>query len=106
MRKLAALLVLAYFLVPATAFGQASTRPARDGTIDVRVDPRVELLSIVFRLAGAEEYRQAPDTPYVEAVDAWFGEHAGHRAIGQAIPRSGEARSAEEFRAPGRRIRA
>lgn len=50
--------------------------------IPVRVDPSVELLSIVFRLAGAEEYHMAPEkAPYVQRVDAKFGPYITHPAI-------------------------
>ena len=48
--------------------------------LHVAVDPRVELLSIVFRLAGNEEYRRAQG-PYAAAVDAHFASHARHEAV-------------------------
>ena len=50
--------------------------------MQVRVDRRVELFSILFHLAGNDEYR-AFDTPYRRAVDAWFGPFHDHPAVGK-----------------------
>jgi hypothetical protein len=47
---------------------------------EVHVDRRVELISIVERLAGAEEYRRTT-TPYAAEVDAAFARFADHPAI-------------------------
>lgn len=53
--------------------------------LDVRVDPRVELLMIVFRLAGAEEYNQpAASSPYSKRVDTYFGKFKEHATIKKA----------------------
>lgn len=50
--------------------------------IPVRVDPNVELLSLVFRLAGAEEYNN-PSSQSAYATDAaeWFAPFRGHAAV-------------------------
>ncbi len=47
----------------------------------VSVDRREELLSILLRLAGAEEYREAPPTRYVRDVDAHFEAFKTHPAV-------------------------
>ncbi len=53
-----------------------------DPSVPVRVDERVELMSIVFRLAGAGEYTMAPGlASYVKEVDAHFGPFKDHAAI-------------------------
>lgn len=52
--------------------------------IDVRVDPRVELLSIVFRLAGNPEYSQGKVAKYADAVDAHFAKVKDHDVIKHA----------------------
>lgn len=39
---------------------------------EIRIDPRVELLSLVFRLAGNPEYNMCRFPRYQEAADAWF----------------------------------
>ena len=48
---------------------------------EVHVDRRVELISIVQRLSGASEYRQADPTSYVADVDRELGAFASHRAV-------------------------
>ncbi|WP_320672713.1 DUF4932 domain-containing protein [Patulibacter defluvii] len=58
----------------ATSPRSPTTATAREAVrrLPVAVDRRVELLSILFRLAGAPPYPQAA-TPYARAVDGWFG---------------------------------
>jgi Domain of unknown function (DUF4932) len=57
-------------------------RPPVENSIPARVDPRVELLSIVFRLIEAYEYNQPSSTSiYSRAVSAHFGKHIRHPAI-------------------------
>ncbi|HZN37469.1 MAG TPA: DUF4932 domain-containing protein [Planctomycetota bacterium] len=50
----------------------------------MRVDPRIELMSVVFRLAGNPEYTQGRVPPYTKAVDEWFGPHKEHEVVKQA----------------------
>jgi hypothetical protein len=50
----------------------------------VAVDPRVELLGILFRLAGNREYNQARITGYAADVDKHFGPVRDHAAVAQA----------------------
>jgi len=64
--------------LPATT-PAATPRPRRAS--EVHVDRRIELVSIVMRLAGAEEYRMAPATGYVADVDRAFAPFANHPAI-------------------------
>jgi hypothetical protein len=53
--------------------------------IPVRVDERIELLSIIFRLIKADEYHQTPATvPYAKEVDAHFGKFKDHEAARMA----------------------
>ncbi len=56
-------------------------KPAASSTFTVRVDRRVELLSILHRLIGHQAYTSAPATPYVQAVDKTFGPFANHPAV-------------------------
>jgi hypothetical protein len=54
------------------------TRPVLHG----RVDPRVELLSIIFRLAGNDEYNQpSSKSPYSADVEKHFGKFRGHPVV-------------------------
>ena len=56
---------------------------AHASDLEVRVDPRVELVSVVFRLAGAPEYNRT-ESDYSAAVDAHFAPHARHTAVKMA----------------------
>lgn len=48
----------------------------------VALDPRIELLHVLGRLAGFEEFQTAPDDHEVlQAVDAWFRDHRDHDAV-------------------------
>ncbi len=66
----------------AAAFAQRDA--AAKGPIDVRVDPRIELLSIVFRLAGNPEYSQGKVKSYTDAVEAHFRPFADHAVVKHA----------------------
>ncbi len=70
-----ALLALAFTGV--TLCAQQPSAPA----IDIRVDPRIELLSIVFRLAGNPEYSRAKVEKYAQAVDAHFAPCKDHAVV-------------------------
>ncbi len=59
----------------------AQTRPATRPAIDVRVDPRVELVCIIFRLAGNQEYSRGKLPNYVRDVDERFGPLAEHPVV-------------------------
>jgi Domain of unknown function (DUF4932)/Bacterial Ig-like domain len=59
----------------------AATTTAIAQEVTVRVDPRVELLSIVFRLAGNPEYGKGRVQVYTTAVEKHFGKFRGHDAV-------------------------
>ena len=62
-----------------------SSSPVRSQeAITARVDPRVELMSIVFRLAGSPEYSQGRLPGYNDAVDAWFAAFKDHAVVQRA----------------------
>ena len=71
--------LLALFLVS----GLAVPAFAQD-LIEVRVDRRFELMSIVFRLADFSEYRMGNVADYNTAVDAYFGPFKEHAAVKMA----------------------
>lgn len=74
-----ALLVTLVLAVLTCAPGLAQQPPPPD-TIPAVVDPRVEVLSIIFRLIEAGEYSQPSATsPYSKAVDAHFAKFANHQ---------------------------
>lgn len=67
---------------PATEAPRANAPP--EATITAAVDPRVEFMSAVARVAGFDEYRMAnASSPYSAKVDALFAPHVGHRAFEQ-----------------------
>lgn len=53
---------------------------AADQRIEVGVDARIELFSVLERLAGRPEYGVAA-TPYAHAVDEWFGPYVDDPAV-------------------------
>ena len=53
----------------------------RSGAPLISTDARVQLISILFRLAGAPEYNKGFQTPYLAAADAHFARFADHPAV-------------------------
>ena len=72
MRKLFCAIALAACLGSANLSAQAYR---------VGVDPRIELMSILFRLAGSEEYTQCRVPSYLDAVERHFGPYRNHEAV-------------------------
>jgi len=67
---------------PAPTAGSAAPTPVTVAPgPDVHVDRRAELVAIVFRLAGADEYADPKGTRYLLDVDATFAPFAKHPAI-------------------------
>ncbi len=50
-------------------------------TIQVKTDPRIELMSILFRMAGNPEYKMGRITSYVQDVDRYFERFKEHDAV-------------------------
>src|SRR4030095_16028950 len=62
--------------------GTPAPRPAPKPAIEAAVDRRVELLTLIARLADFEEVHMAnASSPYSRAADAWFREFRGHAAV-------------------------
>ncbi len=62
----------------------ASPKPARRAAavpVDIRVDARVELVSIIFRLAGNSEYNRCCMPGYVMNIARHFGPHRDHPVV-------------------------
>lgn len=64
--------------------GSVTAQQRQAPQIDVRVDPRVELLSAVFRLAGNPEYSRARVESYAAAVDERFAPLKDHAVVAHA----------------------
>lgn len=60
-----------------------AAEPARGDAVPVRVsvDPRVELMCVIFRLAGNQEYGKCRIASYNRDVDEHFGPHKDHPAV-------------------------
>ncbi|MBC8469936.1 MAG: DUF4932 domain-containing protein [Planctomycetes bacterium] len=58
---------------------------ANVGRIAIEVDPRVELIGIVFRLAGNPEYNDGTLKPYAKAIERHFGDFDGHPVVKMAV---------------------
>ncbi len=71
-----ALLLWAVFALSIPVFGQ--------DLMDVRIDRRFELMSVVFRLAEFEEYRMGSVADYNQEVDSYFGPFKNHATIRMA----------------------
>jgi hypothetical protein len=76
--------VLSLFFVglmacPATA--QSPVAEESEIPFKVSVDHRVELMSVIFRLAGNPEYQKAVIPSYVQDVDKHFGPYKNHAVV-------------------------
>jgi hypothetical protein len=49
--------------------------------LDAKVDERVELVSIIFRLAGSQEYNDSRLANYTSDIDHYFGPYREHAAV-------------------------
>jgi hypothetical protein len=75
-----AVLALVMSAAPAPAVASAAPATTRSA-IDVAVDPRVELFSLLFKLAGNPEYAQPRVDRYDEDVEDRFGSQRRHPAV-------------------------
>lgn len=53
----------------------------KNPSILVKIDSRIELMSIIFRMAGNAEYRQGRIASYVQDVDRHFAAFKDHDAM-------------------------
>lgn len=49
--------------------------------VPTRFDERMDLMAVIWRMAGAREYNQCKITPYVNSADSTFKPFASHEAI-------------------------
>jgi KaiC/GvpD/RAD55 family RecA-like ATPase len=68
-------------LIPAVLVGQTLVVAACAQELRAEVDPRVELMSILFRLAGNPEYNQCRVPLYDQAIDGYFAPYRDHEAV-------------------------
>lgn len=80
------LLLVCSIILPSSCLASQNRLPKNRpnvATIKVEVDPRVELIGIVFRLAGSPEYNQGRRS-YVKDVERHFGDFDGHPVVKMA----------------------
>jgi hypothetical protein len=76
-----------YFLTGVAIVVNLLTLPAAgesQAVIRVQVDPRIEVMGIVFRLAGYPEYSMGRVQSYTKALDAHFAAFKDHPVVGRA----------------------
>lgn len=78
------LLLCAGAAVAERAGGSDPAQEKEGPHVMVTVDPRVELMSIIFRLAGNPEYNQGKVPSYVQNVDKHFGPFRDHAVVSLA----------------------
>src|SRR5688500_9962428 len=67
-------------LLPCLAF-MLWSQAAVAQPVRIDVDPRVELMAIVFKLAGSSEFNQNRFQPYIADIERHFGPLRTHPAI-------------------------
>jgi hypothetical protein len=73
--------VLAVLFLPfITAAGTEGTKPVAR-SLTVSVDPRVELISIIFKLAGNPEYNNGRMASYTSDIEEQFGPYRVHPVV-------------------------
>lgn len=77
---------LAMLCLPSPGLAVAQSTMAAEAKPDERslrvvVDPRVELMSIIFRLAGNPEYGKARVPSYADDVEEYFGKFRDHAVV-------------------------
>lgn len=65
----------------APALSVLAKKPPPEAYVEAKVDERVEMMCIIARLAGYEEYRNDEFKLYAEDVDKYFERHAQHPAV-------------------------
>lgn len=81
MKKNSLILILVIALVFGFFWQSGVLYAARASLPEVSVDPRVELLSLIFRLAGNHEYNQGKIPSYNHDVDQYFAPHKDHGIV-------------------------
>ena len=76
MRNSTAAILISFSLAPLT--------PLRAQAYRIGVDPRVELMSVIFRLAGNNEYNQCRIPAYDKALEQYFAPYRDHAAVQMA----------------------
>jgi hypothetical protein len=74
-------LILAAMFLPVVRAEEKEEKKPDIRAVTISVDPRVELISIIFRLAGNPEYNRGQFISYVAAVEKQFGSYREHPVV-------------------------
>jgi len=77
--------VLIAALAAAAMVGAWPASVASGQKVSVHADPRIELLTVVFRMAKSFEYDQCLVPAYAAAIDSAFAKYRDHAAVREAI---------------------
>jgi hypothetical protein len=75
---------LQLFIMGAIFLGLNALQISAQSSLIIKTDPRVELLSIVYYLAGAEEFNSPVAVSYKNDIDKYFGKYKDHDLIKMA----------------------
>ena len=68
-------------LLVSTTFARGEAQDTAKIPFDVSVDPRIELICVIFRLAGNPEYCKGRVPSYTADVDKHFGPYKDHAVV-------------------------
>jgi len=79
------ILLFAFGIVSAGASDPNNVTARQDRTkLNVTIDPRVELMGVIFHLAGNPEYNRCKSKPYMANLNEHFAGHRNHPAVKMA----------------------
>lgn len=85
MKVLPVILLFAFCIDSAGASDPNNMAARQDRTeLKVTIDPRVELMSVIFHLAGNPEYNKCKSKPYMRNLNEHFAGHRNHPAVKMA----------------------
>jgi hypothetical protein len=84
MNTTAAFLLMVILAALSPSAHSAETPASTAPSLQVKVDPQVELLSLIFRLAGNPEYSQGKVASYTQDADQQFGRFRNHAVVSLA----------------------
>jgi len=78
-KSLPVILLFALIIDSARAADSNNVAARQDRTeLKVMIDPRVELMSVIFHLAGNPEYNKCKSKPYMGNLNEHFAGHRNH----------------------------
>ncbi|MBN2183434.1 MAG: DUF4932 domain-containing protein [Sedimentisphaerales bacterium] len=80
-KKVLFLLSLMVLFLPLLGMAAAEEKTTENRLVEIKVDPRVELISIIFCLARNPEYNHSKFVSYIAAVEDRFGPHREHAVV-------------------------